>query len=121
MGITLLTFSGLFAPLQHFVGWLASAPQRQRVLRPVARVARPAGPAGVGAGRSSWRPAGRNALPARRPLRVVRVVDGCHAPASAGRMVISGRMADVCAELERLAALEAQAGGGRHQARAPIR
>jgi hypothetical protein len=42
-----------------------------------------------------------------RPLRVVRVVDGCHAPASAGRMVISGRMADVCAELDRLAAIEA--------------
>ena len=36
----------------------------------------------------------------RRPLRVLRVVDGCHAPASAGRMVISGRMADVCAELD---------------------
>jgi hypothetical protein len=43
-----------------------------------------------------------------RPLRVVRVVDACHAPAGAGRMVISGRMADVCAELERLAALEAE-------------
>ena len=34
-------------------------------------------------------------------------VDTAHAPASAGRMVISGRMADVCAELERLAAQEA--------------
>jgi hypothetical protein len=34
-------------------------------------------------------------------------VEGCHAPASAGRMVISGRMADVCAELDRLAAIEA--------------
>ena len=34
----------------------------------------------------------------RRPLRVVR---------SSGRIVISGRMADVCAELDRLAALEA--------------
>lgn len=42
-----------------------------------------------------------------RPLRVVRVVDAAHSPASAGRMVISGRMADVCAELDRLAALEA--------------
>jgi hypothetical protein len=35
-------------------------------------------------------------------------VDACHAPASAGRMVISGRMADVCAELDRLAALEVE-------------
>jgi hypothetical protein len=33
-----------------------------------------------------------------KPLRVVR---------SSGRLVISGRMADVCAELERLAAMEA--------------
>ena len=42
-----------------------------------------------------------------RPLRVLRVVDGPKATAGAGRMVISGRMADVCAELDRLAELEA--------------
>jgi hypothetical protein len=36
------------------------------------------------------------------PLRVVRVKDVN--PKMAGRMVISGRMADVCAELDRLAA-----------------
>jgi hypothetical protein len=41
-----------------------------------------------------------------RPLRVVRVVDGNSPRHSAGRMVISGRMADVCAELDRLARLE---------------
>jgi hypothetical protein len=35
-----------------------------------------------------------------KPLRVVR---------SSNRLVISGRMADVCAELERLAAMEAAA------------
>ena len=52
-------------------------------------------------------PAVRTITP-RRPLRVVRVMDGGHVPASAGRMVISGRMADVCAELDRLAALEAR-------------
>jgi len=46
----------------------------------------------------------------RRPLRVVRVVDGSFAPARAGRMFMSGRMADVCAELDRLAALETAAG-----------
>jgi hypothetical protein len=44
----------------------------------------------------------------RRPLRVLRVVETSRVPSSgAGRMVISGRMADVCAELDRLAALEA--------------
>jgi hypothetical protein len=37
-------------------------------------------------------------------------VDGSALSQQAGRMVISGRMADVCAELDRLAALEARAG-----------
>jgi hypothetical protein len=51
----------------------------------------------------SWGGPTRSA-PLQRPLRVVRVLDGRHA--RAGRMVISGRMADVCAELDRLAELE---------------
>jgi hypothetical protein len=41
------------------------------------------------------------------PLRVVRVLEPSAARSTAGRMVISGRLADVCAELDRLAALEA--------------
>lgn len=45
--------------------------------------------------------------PAQRPLRVVRLMEAGQAPAQVGRMVISGRMADVCAELDRLAACEA--------------
>lgn len=36
-------------------------------------------------------------------LRVVRESDAAISPDCAGRMVISGRMADVCAELERMA------------------
>jgi hypothetical protein len=40
------------------------------------------------------------------PLRVAREVDVHQHRHSAGRMVISGRMADVCAELDRLAELE---------------
>ena len=44
---------------------------------------------------------------AYRPLRVVHVAEDQRQPRhSAGRMVISGRMADVCAELDRLIALE---------------
>ena len=46
-------------------------------------------------------------LQVRRPLRVVRVVETGQPCAHVGRMVISGRMADVCAELDRLAAREA--------------
>lgn len=51
---------------------------------------------------------GRTAhAPARPlPLRVLRVLEPQQPRAAAGRMVISGRMADVCAELDRLAAAE---------------
>ena len=50
------------------------------------------------------------AAPAHRatPLRVVRIVEPSAPGAAAGRMVISGRLADVCAELDRLVAQEAQ-------------
>jgi len=40
-------------------------------------------------------------------LRVLRVIDAGPSAPHGGRMLISGRMADVCAELDRLAALEA--------------
>lgn len=39
----------------------------------------------------------------RRPLRVVRVLDAEQSRNNAGRIVISGCIADVCAELDRLA------------------
>jgi len=43
-----------------------------------------------------------------KPLRVVRIAEHGDVLQSAGRMVISGCMADVCAELDRLVALEAK-------------
>lgn len=42
-----------------------------------------------------------------RALRVVRVMEVGQKPAQVGRMVISGRLADVCAELDRMVAREA--------------
>ncbi len=39
-------------------------------------------------------------------LRVVRMLESGQSPKSVGRMVISGRMADVCAELDRLVGKE---------------
>jgi len=45
-------------------------------------------------------------LPVGRPVRIIRVLEASQAPTQAGRMVMSGRMADVCAELDRLAAKE---------------
>ena len=65
------------------------------VLRPVAPVSEPR-------------------LQVRRPLRVVRYVESGQPRAHVGRMVISGRMADVCAELDRLAAREAAESCGPH-------
>jgi hypothetical protein len=44
----------------------------------------------------------------QRALRILRISEQGEATSCAGRMVISGRMADVCAELDRLVALEAQ-------------
>jgi hypothetical protein len=107
MGIAMLTFGGLLAPLRSLTAWLGQAPKE---LRGTER--RHASAAHFAAPRvCSARP-----LPStsyrdrpRRPLRVVRVMEASRTPAGAGRMVISGRMADVCAELDRLAALEAPA------------
>ena len=98
MGIALFTVNSLFAPLQGLVSWLsgrpASTPVASRFIASQVQLARPAGP----------KPSPKAVA---RPLRVLRVVDAGQPPAGAGRMVISGRLADVCAELDRLAALEA--------------
>jgi hypothetical protein len=67
---------------------------------------------------SGWVPSGQATAPARQEraaenapvgktgpqVRVLRVVEGSQPLKAAGRMRISGRMADVCAELDRLAA-----------------
>jgi len=87
----MLPFAHLLAALQALVDWFSPPPAplappatRQPVQRRAAVVALP------------------------KPLRVVRVLEPSAPRAVAGRMVISGRMADVCAELDRLAALEAK-------------
>jgi hypothetical protein len=55
----------------------------------------------------AWAPFQKKySTPSKRPLRVVRILEADHVPANVGRMMISGRMADVCAELDRLAARE---------------
>ena len=75
--------------------------------------AAPAGPQRppVGASRAATppqpQPVPRQVQQPQRPLRVVQVLDRGQSRQSAGRMVICGRMADVCAELDRLAACAA--------------
>ena len=46
-------------------------------------------------------------LPARAMLRVVRIVETDQASVSSGRILMCGRMADVCAELDRMVDREA--------------
>ena len=103
MGIALLAIGSLFAPLQAL---FAPMPTRQRHLVPApACVPRTNGRA-LASAESCRLPMAKRSLP-MRPLRVVRVVEPHDS--GAGRMVISGRMADVCAELDRLAELESRA------------
>ena len=98
MGIALFTFDGLFAPLQAALDWIRAQ------ARPL-----PCPPASSGPRSRCTRPATPAPRAVRRlgagPVRVLRVVDA-QAPADFGRLVITGRMADVCAELDRLAAQE---------------
>ena len=88
---TFFSFPQLFAPLQAFVHWLAGGSGEAVAAPAPVRVAYPPAPV---------QPA------TAKPLRVVRVLEPSASRAVAGRMVISGRLADVCAELDRLAALE---------------
>jgi hypothetical protein len=86
----LLPITNLFAPLQALAAWFMPRPaprSRAAAQAPAQRIAAH-GPA--------------------KPLRVVRVLEPSAPRAVAGRMVISGRLADVCAELDRLAAQEAR-------------
>ena len=101
MATAFLPFANLFATMQAFVDWLAGgqapapAPAQREPVRPRQQPAR-----------VTRRPMSVPRAP--KPLRVVRVMEPAAGRSTAGRMVISGRMADVCAELDRLATLEAR-------------
>src|SRR5512132_2461462 len=103
MGMTLFAVGALVAPLLGEMGrnWLG---------RNTTRSSRPITASGIARGCAPRPIATAHAQRlAPRPLRVVPAADPMRPPASAGLLVISGRMADVCAELDRLAALEAAA------------
>ncbi|MCS4508856.1 hypothetical protein [Xylophilus ampelinus] len=112
MGFAAIAQAGIFAP---FSSWMWRRAGDRRHARPAATpstqtaplrlVPRTVNAASVIAAMGCVAPAGgMPSAPTRpTPLRVVRVVEGRQSAQYAGRMVISGRMADVCAELERLA------------------
>ena len=119
MSSALLAVPAVLAPLQTLWRWLMPAlpslSERPTTLRGRAKPSHQP----RRHNELTWRPrddqrqgtAGKRATPghasAHRPLRIVRVMEAGQASAQVGRMVISGRMADVCAELDRLAACEA--------------
>ncbi len=119
MGIALFTLSSLLTPLQGLLSRLVPAHSRAAE-RPRRRPTVPLTPTGKTRPRATFSP-GSSLSPARAaacrdgavrsrrtlPLRVVRTIDSGIPAGSTGRMMISGRMADVCAELDRLAAMEA--------------
>ena len=104
MGIAFFTLGSMLAPLQHLMGWF-QPPGRVLAARrnAAASIPRTIDPAQASRINSPARAC------QRRPLRVVRIVEPSQPHTGAGRMVISGRMADVCAELDRLAEMEARA------------
>jgi hypothetical protein len=108
MGIALLAFSGLFQGLSNLARpapIAVKSPRTNAALRPVWTTRRPlCVTQGAKANVLPTRPHVASSTPA---LRVLRVTESDQRVKGAGRMVISGRMADVCAELDRLAALEA--------------
>jgi hypothetical protein len=101
----MLNFQAVLVPLQGLMAWLVQAAPASPAVPPARVVA-----SGQRACSTRPHPSTSCRERPRRPLRVLRVVETSRAATGAGRMVISGRMADVCAELDRLAALEAAAG-----------
>lgn len=110
MSIALLPVPGMLAPLQGFFRWLVPGRTKAALARPTthgdsSEDAINSIATCVRLARTEVSKHGK--VVTRRPLRVVRVMEAGQSPAQVGRMVISGRMADVCAELDRLAAREA--------------
>ena len=104
MSIALSAFPGIWAPIQGFVQWLGggSRPTNRSsagiATNSIAIRAYPARAEATISSKSAF------FTPPSSRLRVVRVMEAGQTPTQVGRMVISGRMADVCAELDRLAA-----------------
>ena len=107
--------AGLWAPLHGLLSWFVTAPAKlqpsverydqNRPGRSMAGIAKPAQQRPVlGSKPLTCFQARTHAVQghAAPRLRVLREFEPGVSPACAGRMVISGRMADVCAELERI-------------------
>jgi hypothetical protein len=92
MTVALYAVTKLTGPLHRLTGWLTNntAPRPVPAIKQ-ATACRPKAPE-------------KSRL---QTLRIERIVESGQCGNQAGRMVISGRMADVCAELDRLVARDA--------------
>lgn len=108
MGIALFSFSSVLAQMST---WVNKTPAKAPCSRPALRIQRRVTPQ---AGARNTVIGGSIGLrfsdnhPTPKPLRVVRLSEAGSTTQGTGLLRISGRMADVCAELDRLAAKEAQ-------------
>lgn len=110
MTIALYAIAKLTAPLHRLSGWLASAATPQAASIGTPRGAYRADAPFLGANNPILTRPDTPKCPkmaSRQTLRIERIVESGQRANQAGRMVISGRMADVCAELDRLVAREA--------------
>jgi len=107
MNTALVMKPDFLAPLRQLLAWLLpSTHQRTASYATPRPVERRIAPDLIVPGVDSMRARSQNSCKSK-PLRVVRVLESGQPRSDVGRMVISGRMADVCAELDRLAACEA--------------
>lgn len=105
MSIALFAISDFMPPLAGLARWLLPNTKKPTRLAPKSGrlAALPQDALSPKAGPTEARgPEQQQGLPPRL-LRVERVLESGQSPSQVGRMVISGRMADVCAELDRLA------------------
>lgn len=115
MGIAVFAASGMFTPLQALMDRFAALRRSLSMgsgIRPAWPFSRNKSKLIANYQENTWTEgrfdSGSFSGSTARPLRVVRMVERGHRPGAAGRMVISGRMADVCAELERMEQLASQ-------------
>ena len=101
---------GVITPLKALWRWLVATPGQQQIsghaFQPAASGVRCANTLRSQGLRTQPGATSSRAI-VSRPLRMVRVMEVGQTSAQVGRMVISGRMEDVCAELDRLVLREA--------------
>lgn len=107
MQMSLWNTSSLRVQLRTFVRGWSKETNRAPKNRPALLPANPCGPAATSTSNTHLPDSTVRAANPLRPLRIMRVQEAGQAGAASSRMVLSGRMVDVCAELDRLAACEA--------------